>query len=197
MASLDETSLETLSYLEGRLLRIEHILYGHATYPAKDAAISSVEQLEHRFATLLQRVRTYAELLKIYNSHPTLFDAPSTSSTPPASLTPAALAQVVLASSTMYPAAASSLTSINDTPIPDAALSASLVALLPRMKGIEATQQAQQTEIAELRGRSEALIRRWYEGTVLGYGAFIAGAEGRLERAERQVRRVEKARDDD
>lgn len=62
------------------------------------------------------------------------------------------------------------------------------------MKGIEATQLAQAAEIAELRARSEDVIRRWYEGDVLGYSNFVAGVEGRVERAERSVRRVEKAR---
>jgi hypothetical protein len=65
---LDETSIQTLMYLESRLLRIEHILYGHTTPPAKVPAIPNLQQLEHRFAQLLQRVRTYAELLKICTS---------------------------------------------------------------------------------------------------------------------------------
>ncbi|KAI1842576.1 hypothetical protein JX265_012568 [Neoarthrinium moseri] len=193
---LDDTTLETISYLESRLLRIEHMLYGHTTPPAKAPAIPNLQQLEHRFAQLLQHVRTYAELLKIYNANPTLFDAPSTSETPPSSLDTSALAQMVLAASTLYPSTASSLTSINDTPVPDPALSTSLAALLPRMKAAEAAQLAQAAEVAELRARSEAVVRRWYEGSVVGYGDFVAGVEGRVERVERQVRRVEKARQD-
>lgn len=78
-----------------------------------------------------------------------------------------------------------------DTPVPDPALSAELVSLLPRMKGLEATQLAQEAEIAELRARSEAVLRRWYEERVVGYGGFIADVEGRVERVERVVRRVE------
>jgi hypothetical protein len=65
--SLDETTLETLSHLESRLLRIEYLLYGQATPSPKTTAVTSLQQLEHRFATLLQRVRVYAELLKICN----------------------------------------------------------------------------------------------------------------------------------
>lgn len=64
------------------------------------------------------------------------------------------------------------------------------------MKGVEATQMAQAAEIAELRGRSEVLVRKWYESGVVGYGDFVAGVEGRVERMERQVRRAEKARED-
>lgn len=62
------------------------------------------------------------------------------------------------------------------------------------MKGIEATQLAQAVEIAELRTRSEAVIRQWYERDVLGYSDFAAAAESRVERVERVVKRVEKAR---
>ena len=59
------------------------------------------------------------------------------------------------------------------------------------MKGIEATQLAQENEIAELRARSENVIREWYESRVLGYGNFIADVEGRVEKVERAVRRAE------
>ncbi|KAI0125352.1 nuclear distribution protein [Xylariales sp. AK1849] len=196
--SLDETTLETLSYLETRLLRIEHILYGHTIPPPKTPATTSLEQLENRFATLLKRVRTYAELLKIYNAHPTLFPSSSTSTapTPPSSLGVDALLQIILSSSPLYQSTASSLTAIDDTPIPDPAVSASLAALLPRMKAVEATQLAQQAEIAELRGRSETVVRRWYEGSVVGYGDFVAGIEGRVEGVERGVRRLERVKED-
>lgn len=80
--------------------------------------------------------------------------------------------------------------------MPEPALSASLAALLPRMKGIEATQAAQRAEMAELRARSEAAIRQWYQQSVVGYSDFVANAEGRIERVERGVRRVEKAREE-
>ncbi|KAK8061719.1 hypothetical protein PG994_008085 [Apiospora phragmitis] len=168
--SLDDTTLETLSYLEARLLRIEY----------------------HCFATLLQRVSTYKDLLKIYHAHPDLFDPPRSSSAQPPSeslLPPDALAQMVLAAAPAYPATASALTSIADTPRVAAAL-------LPRMKGIEAAQAAQRAEMAELRARSEAAVRRWYEQSVVGYADFVANAEGRIERVERGVRRVEKAREE-
>lgn len=62
---LDETTLQTLSYLESRLLRMEHMLYGHTTPTEKSQALPDLQQLEHRFAQLVQRTRTYAELLKI------------------------------------------------------------------------------------------------------------------------------------
>lgn len=64
------------------------------------------------------------------------------------------------------------------------------------MKGVEATQLAQAAEIAELRARSEAAVRRWYEHDVMGYSDFVAGVESRIERIERTTRRLEKARDE-
>ncbi|KAK1764114.1 hypothetical protein QBC33DRAFT_548108 [Phialemonium atrogriseum] len=66
--TLDKTSLDTISLLEERLLRIEHLLYGPSApsaAPSADSAIHSLEGLERRFSQLLSRVRVYAELLKI------------------------------------------------------------------------------------------------------------------------------------
>lgn len=103
----------------------------------------------------------------------------------------------MLAAAPSFPAAASALTTaVADTPVPDPALSASLAALLPRMRGVEVTQRAQAAEIAELRARSEVLVRRWYEGRVLATSEFVARVEGRVERAEMRVRRAERVRDE-
>jgi len=62
------------------------------------------------------------------------------------------------------------------------------------MKGIEATQLAQAAEIAELRARSELVVRQWYENGILAYSDFIAGVESQVEKVEQVVRRAEKAR---
>ncbi|KAI0458209.1 hypothetical protein F5B21DRAFT_44346 [Xylaria acuta] len=194
-STLDDTTLSTISLLEGRLLRIEHLLYGNSVPQSTTSAIRSLQDLEHRFSKLLQHIRVYGELLKLYKSNPTLFQSPPASQPPP-ELSSEALRAVVLSAASSYPAAASALTAISDTPIPDPALSAGLAALLPRMKGIEATQMAQAAEIADLRARSEAVVRRWYKHDVMGYSDFVAGVEGRMERVERAVRRVEKARDE-
>ncbi|KAI0883933.1 uncharacterized protein GGS22DRAFT_166453 [Annulohypoxylon maeteangense] len=192
-STLDKTTLSTISLLEARLLRIEHVLYGHTAQQPKVSAIRSMQELEHRFSVLLQRMRVYAELLKLYKSQPTLFQPPPPS-IPPSSLSTDALRAIVLSAAASYPATASALTSISDTPIPDPAHTALLAALLPRMRGVEATQAAQEVEIAELRARSEAVVRKWYEGDVLRYAEFVATVEGRVERAERGVRRVERVR---
>ncbi|KAI0116655.1 hypothetical protein F4776DRAFT_636602 [Hypoxylon sp. NC0597] len=194
-STLDNTTLSTISLLEARLLRLENLLYGHTVQQPKVPAIRSMQELEHRFGILLQRMRVYAELLKLYKSQPTLFRPPPPSE-PPSELPLDALRAIVLAAASSYPATASALTAISDTPVPDPADTATLATLLPRMKGIEATQLAQAAEIAELRARSEAVVRRWYERDVMAYSSFIAGVESRVERAERTVRRVERARNE-
>ncbi|KAI1779197.1 hypothetical protein F4818DRAFT_403618 [Hypoxylon cercidicola] len=192
-STLDNTTLSTISLLEARLLRIEHLLYGHTVQQPKVPAIRSMQELERRFATLLQRVRVYAELLRLYKSQPTLFQPPPPTE-PPSELPLEALRAIVLAAASSYPATASALTAISDTPVPDAAHTASLASLLPRMQGVEATQLAQAAEVAALRARSEAVVRRWYERDVMGYSGFVAGVEGRVERVERTVRQMEKLR---
>lgn len=115
---------------------------------------------------------------------------------PPSQLDTPALRSTVLSFASSFPSTVSALTAVvHDTPIPDPALSAELSSLLPKMKGIEVTQLAQEAEIAELRARSEELVARWYEERVVRYGEFVAGVEGRVERVERGVRRVARARE--
>ncbi|KAI8953447.1 hypothetical protein F4801DRAFT_133718 [Xylaria longipes] len=194
-STIDDTTLSTISLLEGRLLRVEHLLYGNSVPQSTTSAIRGLQDLEHRFSKLLQHIRVYGELLKLYKSNPTLFQSPPASQPPP-ELSSEELRAIVLSAASSYPATASALTAISDTPIPDPALSAGLTALLPRMNGIEATQLAQATEIADLRARSEVVVRRWYKDDVMGYSDFVAGVEGRMERVERAVRRVEKAREE-
>lgn len=64
------------------------------------------------------------------------------------------------------------------------------------MKAIGAAQLAQATEMAELRKRSEMLLRSWYQGKVLDNSRAMADLEGRAEMAERQVRRAEREADE-
>ncbi|KAI1496250.1 hypothetical protein F5X99DRAFT_414299 [Biscogniauxia marginata] len=194
-STLDETSLSTIALLEARLSRIEYLLYGHSSPQPKVSAARSMHELEHRFSILLQRIRVYAELLRLYKSQPSLFHPPPPAE-PPSELSQDALRAVILAAASSYPATASALTAISDTPVPDPAQSAALAALLPKMKGVEATQLAQAAEIARLRARSEVVVRQWYERDVMGYSNFVAGVESRIEMAERAARRVQKSRDE-
>lgn len=132
------------------------------------------------------------------NAHPTLFQSPSADALPPTTLSPEALRATVLSYASAFPSAASALTAVtSDTPVPDAKLSAELASLVPRMKALEAVQLAQEAEIADLRTRSERVMRAWYEGRVLRYGKLVADAEGRIEKAEMGIRRREKLREVD
>ncbi|POS81198.1 nuclear distribution protein [Diaporthe helianthi] len=198
--SLDRTTLATISLLEARLLRIEQILHGSssvsAARPAGDSAVESLANLERRFAALISRFRVYADILKLYRIHPSFFQSPTPDDPAPSQLDTAALRATVLSFASSFPSTVSALTAVtSDTPVPDPKLSADLVALLPRMKGVEATQLAQEAEIGELRDRSERVVRKWYEERVVGYGSFIAEVEGRVEGVERKVRRAEALRD--
>ena len=70
---LDKTTLSTISLLESRLLRIEHLLYGARASTSSsraDSAAQRLKDLDKRFATLTSRVRVYGELLKICMPEP-------------------------------------------------------------------------------------------------------------------------------
>ncbi|CAN8100515.1 unnamed protein product [Discula destructiva] len=196
--TLDNTTLTTISLLEARLLRIEQLLYGTTAtpppQPSTDSALVTLADLERRFAFLISRFRVYADILKLYRTHPTFFVP--TPNQPPSQLDTPALRSTVLSFASAFPSTVSALTAVtSDTPLPDPALSAELVALLPKMKGIETTQLAQEAEIAELRARSENIVGHWYAERVVRYGEFAANVEGRVERVEKGVRRVAKMRD--
>lgn len=213
---LDQTTLSTISLLESRLLRLEQLLHGSSTPPpAVDNQHVSAQQrmgdLEKRFSMLTSRIRVYGDLLKICASHsehifqpkklpsanhstdkahPDFFHSPNPSD-PPSQLSPEAIQSIVLASASAFPATSSSLTAINDSPIPDPADSAALIALTDRMKAIEATQLAQAAEMANLRKRSEIALRTWYESGVLERSNFVASMESRVSEVDRQIRRKE------
>ncbi|KND87825.1 hypothetical protein TOPH_07535 [Tolypocladium ophioglossoides CBS 100239] len=196
---LDRTTLSTITLLESRLLRIEHLLYGPTAShppPQHGSAVRKLGELERRFSVMLSHVRVYGELLKIYMSHPDFFHAPSPSE-PPWQLSIDALRSIVLASASTFPSTLSSLTAIKDSPIPDTSESAALISMTERMRAIEATQVAQASDMAELRRRSEAVMRSWYEGSVLANSRFMADAESRVERVERQVRRRERVMEEE
>ncbi|KAG6008451.1 hypothetical protein E4U21_004473 [Claviceps maximensis] len=193
---LDETTLATISLLESRLLRIEHVLQGHTTasHPPEqaDSALQRIKYIEKRFFILISHIRVYGELLKIYKSNPDLFHAPNASE-PPSQLSIQAIRSIVLASASAFPTTLSCLTAIQDSPIPDPSESASLISLTKRMKAIETTQLAQAAELAELRQRSEVVMRAWYERGVLANSQSLAELESRAQDVEKTVRRREVA----
>ncbi|OAA47123.1 hypothetical protein NOR_02759 [Metarhizium rileyi] len=195
---LDRTSLTTIHLLESRLLRVEHLLYGPAaTHPPiyLESAAQKLKEMERRFSIMVSRLRVYSELLKIYKSNPDLFHPPD-ASTPPSQLPSDAIQSIVLSQASTFSSALSSLTAIQDSPVPDPAESASLIGLTDKMKAIEATQMAQSAEIAELRRKSEAVIRAWYKNGVLDNSESLAEVETRVQRVEKQIRRREKTIED-
>ncbi|CAI6096623.1 hypothetical protein V2G26_016506 [Clonostachys chloroleuca] len=197
-SSLDDTTLSTLSLLESRLLQIEHLLHGQSDISSgqENSATLKLADLERRFNALTSHIRVYGELLKIYRAHPDFFHSPDPSEAP-TQLTNDAILSIVLSAASTYPATLSALTAIKDSQIPDPAESAALLAQTERMTAIEATQLAQAAEIAELRTRSEAVLRSWYESSILSNSQLLADIEGRVEKIERQVKRVERIRDED
>ncbi len=64
---LDATALATVSLLEARLLRIEHLLYGGSlpARPSTTPTAESLADLERRFASLLANFKVYADLLNV------------------------------------------------------------------------------------------------------------------------------------
>ncbi|KAM0476806.1 hypothetical protein ACHAPX_006232 [Trichoderma viride] len=194
---LDKTTLATISLLESRLLRIEHLLYGTTASPTSsinhhDAALEKIDILERRFNNMVAQIRVYAELLKIYKSNPDLFHAPPPSQ-PPSQLDSETIQSIVLSSASSFPATLSALTAAKDIPIPDSSASASLISLTQRMKAIEATQLAQAAEISKLRSKSEMIVRSWYENRALVDSQMIADSDGRIRRVEWETRKRELA----
>ncbi|KAK5991230.1 hypothetical protein PT974_09508 [Cladobotryum mycophilum] len=192
--SLDQTSLATISLLESRLLRIEHLLYGASTSPPpsqNDSALRKMSELDRRFAKMVSDIRVYSELLKIYRSSPDLFHAPAPSE-PPSQLPPDTIRSIVMSSASSFNTTLSALTAVKDMLIPNPAASATLISLSKRMKGLEATQLAQAAEIAQLRTKSEMIIRSWYENSTIQNSELLADAEARVQRVERELRRKER-----
>lgn len=104
---------------------------------------------------------------------------------------------IVLASAATYHTIHSSLIAINDTPVPDTKESAILLGLKDRMAIIESTQLSQATELADLRSRSERVVKAWYEQGVLQKSQDIANIETQVELIERGIKRAEHRREAD
>lgn len=69
--------------------------------------------------------------------------------------------------------------------------SLSLLALQPRLAELNLLQEEHERELADLRLRSAAVIKRWYELGVLAAGECWVEWEGRVTKVEKKVRREE------
>ena len=101
---------------------------------------------------------------------------------------------IILCSAAAYPLTASSLTSILDTPIPEAELSAKIIATRPQLSDVAQLQASQMKVIASLKDRTAAILQRWYSVDVLQSGEYWAEVEARVNTTEQRMRRVELAR---
>ena len=81
--------------------------------------------------------------------------------------------------------------------MPDPSESTTLIGLTDKMTAIEATQLAQEAEIAELRKRSEVIVRAWYQNGVVDNSKTLADVESRVRGVERHVRRRERVKEEE
>ncbi|KAL2379809.1 nuclear distribution protein, variant 2 [Blastomyces gilchristii SLH14081] len=216
-----ETAADTIELLKSRLRRIEYLLTGEASWTGEPPRLTTatgvgegekpvttrLARLEYELKTLADRVPAVRDVLGLYSRFPDLFQSihpTNTSSsssaashppTIPTSLSQQALTSIILSYASAFPETASRLTSLKDLPIPPASLSASLIELQPRLDRLAAVQEQQAAEIAELRARSALVAKRWVEVGVLGGSEVWAEWEGRIERVERGVRRLERRRE--
>ncbi|OJD10958.1 hypothetical protein AJ78_08170 [Emergomyces pasteurianus Ep9510] len=216
-----ETAADTIELLESRLRRIEYLLTGEASWTGEPQRITTatgvggggekpattrLAELEHELKTLANKVPAVRDVLGLYSRFPDLFQSinnssssssTATTATPsiPTTLSQQALTSIILSYASAFPETASRLTSLKDLPIPPASLSASLIELQPRLDRLAAVQEQQAAEVAELRARSALVAKRWVEVGVLGASEVWADWEGRIEKVERGVRRLEGRRE--
>ncbi|KAI2793773.1 hypothetical protein POX_a00358 [Penicillium oxalicum] len=194
----------TIELLEARLGRLSYLLTGNTDWtgtpstPEKPASLDETVsrgllRLGRELEKLCRAVPAVRDLVQLHDRFPDLFN-PTDPREIPEDLSPRALASIVLSYATAFPETASRLTSLNDLPIPDAATSASLIELQPRLDQIAQTQDEQAMQLSELRVRTARVLQRWYEVGVVGSGECWAEWEGRLESVEREVRRREVVR---
>lgn len=132
-------------------------------------------------------------MLALQKKHPHIFDAASPSEVP-RNLSLDSLAAIVLSHAQLYQSVAARLTQVQETSIPDPSAAARLIELRPRIEKVQARQQAQAREFAELRARSAKAVETWYEDGVLEMGERWADWEERLRDVEILVRRREAAK---
>ncbi|KAL4933092.1 putative nuclear distribution protein RO10 [Aspergillus undulatus] len=188
-SSHDETVARRLAKLEGDLEQLK----------LREGLVGDLLGVYDRFPDLFKPSSSSTQFtnINIDTSNPTSPSAedPSTSLSPHNTdfTTPSLDLQksIILSYATTIPETASRLTSLSDTPIPDATLSTNLISQIPRMEKLALVQDAQAKEIAELRVRSAKVLQRFYEVGILGGGEVWGEWEARLESLQRELRRGE------
>ncbi|PWY75142.1 hypothetical protein BO70DRAFT_354609 [Aspergillus heteromorphus CBS 117.55] len=166
----DAVASATIELLESRLRRLTYLLTGDANWtgnptpPAKPASLDEgvsrrLLRLERDLDRLSRNNPAVRDVLGLHDRFPDLF-LPTPAKSLPENLTTQNLASIVLSYASAFPETASRLTSLNDLPIPDAEISASLIQLQPRLDQLARTQEDQAAQISELRVRSARVLQR-------------------------------------
>ena len=108
-------------------------------------------------------------------------------------------ASIVLAYALSFREASAQLSLLQDlAPLPTGGgnnMASSLIGLQPRLDDVGRRQDEQAKSISELRGRTAAVLERWYAVGVVGVGECWAEWEGRLDETEREVHRRERVKE--
>ena len=223
-SSAEDTVSKTITDLETRLKRIEFVTTGQNCEQdeiavGKGSATARLRDLEHKLDQVTSRSRAAQDLLdlcasySIYRRHkppclraitncktdvryPDLFPTQD-QQTPAAALDPSSLLAIILSSASSCQLTVSRLISILDVPVPEAEASTNLIDLQPRIAHLELLQAEHEKELAELKGRSAAILQRWYAIDILGVGDCWAEVEGRVTAVEQTIRRADLAREKD
>ena len=207
------TALSTLSLLDLRLSRLEHVLTGSSfptssrtqasTITTDNAHNSSVptqlRSLEARLTNLKRLDGVSGSLVRMVDSlrreYPEIFVQTSRQqqSSDTASIHELSNhAHEVLANSTLYTTTSAYLQALQTLKIPSAQQSASLIDAAPRFSGLQQRQERLDDEIEELKGRSATLLEWWMKNGVVGIGELWEDWESRVKDCERIVRREER-----
>lgn len=200
------TAAATLAALQTRLHRLEFLLTGTPPTSASDPLPIPADSLRHQLAALSRDLRllqakskTVAEIVSIHAQFPEVFESthPAVPRAAAASLSPPEMAATLLMAATDMQSAASQLVAVEDTPVPDAALSGALVELLPRLQRVEVLQDVHARRIAELRLRSARVLEQWYLVGIEGTNECFAEWDERTFELEKRIaRKVAAARED-
>ncbi|KAK5123777.1 hypothetical protein LTR85_002413 [Meristemomyces frigidus] len=195
-----EVGADTLALLEERIRRVDYIINGdnaaRDTEPSQTtgSATARLRTLERTLNSLESRSQAAADVLALQKVQPSLFHTTLSATKAPTDLPPASLASLILAHAQLYTSVSAHLTQLQDTHLPDPAAATKLVDLQPRIEKVQARQDQQARDFAELRRRSARVVEQWYQVGVLEMGEKWAEWEERVRDAEILVRRREAAK---
>ncbi|KAF3940307.1 hypothetical protein ABW19_dt0200632 [Dactylella cylindrospora] len=212
----ESLALQTLSSLSQRLARIEHALVGTTLQNPQNTSTPlslHAARINHRDHSIrarlsalqaaLNRLASHSkpvnDLLELHAAYPEIFIdiLPASQPPPEGSLNVTEKASVVLGSAAQVQSVASQLVSLHDLAVPDVDTSVKLIDLQPRLDKLVVMQEMQGREMAELRRRSLKVLERWYEVSVEGVNECFAEWDERVMAAERAVRRIEGAKEEE